>query len=770
MRPMKLRNYLILFCGLFLTVSLNAQPISPEYYLKTKGEVYFRFKADSKQTVDELSKIISIDNVNAEGEVRAYANAKEFERFSNMRIAYEILPHPGDSPEAAIMSTFDEIKTRKNWNTYPTYDAYVQMMYDFATNYPNLCQVTQIGTTVQNRKLLVAKISSNVNAIKPRFFYTSSIHGDETGPYVLCLRLIDYLLTNYGVDSRITHLLDNIEKYINPLANPDGTYKGGNNTVNGAIRYNANYVDLNRNYPDPAAGPHPDGNAWQPETVAFMNFAEADQFTQSANFHAGAEVANYPWDTWSRLTADNSWWVMVSNEYADTAQFYSPPGYFDDFGTGITNGYQWYRITGGRQDYMNYFQQCREFTLEISNFKIYPAAQLPNLWEYNYRSMLNYMEQCLYGIRGIVTDSITSQPVKAMVFVKSHDIDSSMVFTRLPWGNYHRLIAAGNWTLEFSAPGYVTKTISNVQTTNYNTVFLDVQLCPIGVWADFAADKTQVEAGESVNFTDNSVGSPTQWVWNFDGGNPSTSNSQNPQNIFYEEDGVYDVALTASNSSYSNTKTKINYIRVGNQYLMDNQTITTCSGKFYDQGGPNYDYSADQHLITTFFPAEPGKKIRIAFESFALEASQDCTRDYLKIYDGSSTTSPIIGTWCGSEGPDSVVSTDPSGALTVEFNSNMFVQTAGWVASIMCDSGVGISSQQKTKTFVHTSPTGKIEIYNAKQGTVATLFSLSGSKLIEKGLNASTEIISTHSLPEGIYLLRLTSDTETKVYKILLRK
>jgi hypothetical protein len=100
----------------------------------------------------------------------------------------------------------------------------------------------------------------------------------------------------------------------------------------------------------------------------------------------------------------------------------------------------------------------------------------------------------------------------------------------------------------------------------------------------------------------------------------------------------------------------------------------------------------------------------------------------------------------------------------------MFVQTAGWVASIMCDSGVGISSQQKTKTFVHTSPTGKIEIYNAKQGTVATLFSLSGSKLIEKGLNASTEIISTHSLPEGIYLLRLTSDTETKVYKILLRK
>jgi PKD repeat protein len=767
---MKLRNLLILLICLVLTTLINAQPLTPEYYLKNKGEVYFRFKADNKQTIDELSRIISIDNVTAEGEVKAYANAKEFAQFLTKNIAYEILPHPGDSPQAALMSTYDQIKNLNNWNTYPTYDAYVQMMYDFATNYPNLCQITQIGSTVQNRKLLVAKITSNVNAVKPRFFYTSSIHGDETGSYVLCLRLIDYLLTNYGVDERITYLVDNIEIYINPLANPDGTYKGGNNTVNGAIRYNANYVDLNRNYPDPAAGPHPDGNAWQPETIAFMNFAEANQFTQSANFHAGAEVANYPWDTWSRLTADNTWWVMVSNEYADTAQFYSPPGYFNDFGTGITNGYQWYRITGGRQDYMNYFQQCREFTLEISNTKIYPAAQLPNLWEYNYRSMLNYMEQCLYGIRGIVTDSITSQPIKAMVFVKNHDIDSSMVFTRLPWGNYHRLIASGNWTLEFSAPGYVTKTISNVATTNYNTVLLDVPLCPVGVWADFAADKTQIEAGESVNFTDYSVGNPTQWVWNFDGGNPSSSNVQNPQNIIYQEEGVYDVALTASNSSYSNTKTKINYICVGNQYLMDNQSITTCSGKFYDQGGPNHDYSAGQHLITTFLPAETGKRIRIIFHSFAVDSSQDCTRDYLKIYNGSSTTSPLIGTWCGSVGPDSVVSTDPSGALTIEFGSNMFVQAAGWEASVMCDSGVGISSPQESEVLVRTSQIGRIEILHAKPGTLATLFSISGSKLFEKALNSSIETISTHSLPEGIYFLRLTSGSKTKVFKIFNRE
>ncbi|MBK6966466.1 MAG: hypothetical protein IPH20_21865 [Bacteroidales bacterium] len=66
-----------------------------------------------------------------------------------------------------------------------------------------------------------------------------------------------------------------------------------------ARRYNINGVDLNRNYPDPEDGDHPDGYAWQPETVAFMNFAGQHDFVAAANFHGGVEVVNYPWDTWA---------------------------------------------------------------------------------------------------------------------------------------------------------------------------------------------------------------------------------------------------------------------------------------------------------------------------------------------------------------------------------------------------------------------------------------------------------------------------------------
>ena len=70
------------------------------------------------------------------------------------------------------------------------------------------------------------------------------MHGDELTGYVLMLRFIDDILNKYNVDSRITNLVNEIDIWINPLANPDGAYAGGNNNVWGATRSNANFIDL----------------------------------------------------------------------------------------------------------------------------------------------------------------------------------------------------------------------------------------------------------------------------------------------------------------------------------------------------------------------------------------------------------------------------------------------------------------------------------------------------------------------------------------------
>ncbi|MCX6273428.1 MAG: M14 family zinc carboxypeptidase, partial [Bacteroidetes bacterium] len=231
-------------------------------------------------------------------------------------------------------------------------------------------------------------------------------------------------------------------------------------------------------YPDPQDGPHPDGNAWQPETVAFMNFADAHDFNMGANFHCGAEVFNYPWDTKPQLTADDSWWYHVGRGYADTIHLYGPITYFTDLNNGVTNGYAWYEVNGGRQDYMNFFHHCREVTIEISDANIPTAATLPNYWNYNNRSLLNYLEESLYGVRGLVTDSVTGAPLKTKVFISGHDFDSSYVYTSLPVGNYHRYLYTGTYNLTYSASGYYPKTFNNVSATNHTTTLLDVQLIP----------------------------------------------------------------------------------------------------------------------------------------------------------------------------------------------------------------------------------------------------------------------------------------------------
>jgi hypothetical protein len=64
------------------------------------------------------------------------------------------------------------------------------------------------------------------------------------------------------------------------------------------------------------------------------------------------------------------------------------------------------------------------------------------------------------------------------VKTESHDIDSAWVYSDSATGFYNRMIITGTYNLTFSAPGYYTKTISNVYTKNDSTTILNVQLKP----------------------------------------------------------------------------------------------------------------------------------------------------------------------------------------------------------------------------------------------------------------------------------------------------
>jgi PKD repeat protein len=82
-----------------------------------------------------------------------------------------------------------------------------------------------------------------------------------------------------------------------------------------------------------------------------------------------------------------------------------------------------------------------------------------------------------------------------------------------------------------------------------------------GAAVDFTADKTTVGVGRIVSFTDLSSSNPNTWVWDY--GDGQTGSGSKPDHI-YRAVGVYDVTLTASNPTLTNSRTKNMYITVLN--------------------------------------------------------------------------------------------------------------------------------------------------------------------------------------------------------------
>jgi gliding motility-associated-like protein len=90
--------------------------------------------------------------------------------------------------------------------------------------------------------------------------------------------------------------------------------------------------------------------------------------------------------------------------------------------------------------------------------------------------------------------------------------------------------------------------------------------------ADFSAASIQGCSPFTVQFRDNSTGSPTQWFWDF--GNGITSSAQNPT-VVYTTAGKYTVRLIVRNAADQDYEQKTNYITV---FATPNARFTISSG------------------------------------------------------------------------------------------------------------------------------------------------------------------------------------------------
>ena len=846
------KDILIIACILLVSAVFGQTKSDLQFIEQTldqRGEIVLKFQHNgNRELVNELGQILSIDKVTSTY-VEAYANRAEYEQFKTYGIAYEPLYEYYTQTRAITMAT--TVAQMANWDRYPTYAVYLEMMNNYAINYPTLCKMDTVGYSVNNRPIITMVISDNIGTDEdePEFWWSSTMHGDETTGWYFMIRLVDYLLTNYNTDAQVTNLVNNMEIYISPLTNPDGTFSGSSNgtSIANATRANANNVDLNRNFP-PISGTVSSGN--QPEITMMTAYASAHHFVMAANGHGGTECLNYPWDqqnwfSYSHPHPDTDWWEYICQQYAGTchalnSSYLTGPGSMYDNSnnsTGITEGCDWYYTQGGRQDYMNYYHHCKEITMEWSNTKKLDCEYLNTYWGYNRQALLDYTEQALYGFRGIVTDACTNHPLSDVkVFINNHDADNSEVYTAAPVGDYHRPIYAGTYSVTFSKDGYVSKTLT-VTTQNMASVRLDVSLCPepsfttnppvayegrsiqfnntleactnssswtfegaspatstaasptviynapgtynvslstvsdngcsssttgqITVYeaippeADFSASETIVSIGNAVDFTDLSTNMPTSWQWTFEGGNPATSNEQNPT-VTYEEPGIYAVTLVATNDFGFDTETKTAYIEVVSVIDMSNDPIYACTGTYRDPGGDG-NYGNNARYTQTIYPSSEGAYVRLTFTQLGLQqttnwGSTTCN-DYITIYDGTSTSATQIGQYCGtnpsSVGTNGVVTaTNSDGALTIYFYSNNGTVNSGWEAEISCYQPEPVA---EFSAAITESCSRNISINNESEYATSYLWAFGDG-------TTSTEAEPTHTYAaNGTYTITLTA-------------
>ena len=127
-----------------------------------------------------------------------------------------------------------------------------------------------------------------------------------------------------------------------------------------------------------------------------------------------------------------------------------------------------------------------------------------------------------------------------------------------------------------------------------------------------------------------------------------------------------------------------------------NETFTAASGTITDNSGAS-DYQSNMTCEKLIQPRE-GERITLTFTSFATESGYD----FVRVYGGTTTSAPLLGTFSGSSFPP--VLTSGAGSMLIRFTTDGSVVAAGWSA---------------TYTTGAPPPTGCInETFTAASGTV----------------------------------------------------
>ena len=415
---------------------------------------------------------------------------------------------------AANLGNVDDI------NGYRTYAEAITELQQIAAAHPDICKLYDIGDSRgkqyfdagnnnysnYNHSIWAIKLSDNVETEEdePGIYYFGAHHAREPLGTEVVFNVLNYLVNNYGTNSEVTANVNSKQIWFVPMVNPDGHEIVLNqintdwrknirdNDGNGAVTPGSwaypDGVDLNRNYPwgwggqgtssDPTdityCGPSP---LSEPELQSIDGLMATHNFVAGISYHTYSELVLWPYGYNSGIYAPD----QTALADLGTAMGNAIPG--------LTGGHytpqvcwELYPCSGITDDYAYGKYGIFAYTIEMGQEFIPPANDVYQITADNLNAsmiLLNRLNKST--LTGHITNANTGEPVVAQIYINGIDNTGEPrdpYKSNATFGTYYRLLVNGNYTVTFSAYGYLSQTFNNVNINNVGQTILDVALLP----------------------------------------------------------------------------------------------------------------------------------------------------------------------------------------------------------------------------------------------------------------------------------------------------
>ena len=205
-----------------------------------------------------------------------------------------------------------------------------------------------------------------------------------------------------------------------------------------------------------------------------------------------------------------------------------------------------------------------------------------------------------------------------------------------------------------------------------------------------------------------------------------------------------------------------------------NETFTTASGTVIDNSGAlNY---LNNMTCEKLIQPSGGGTITLIFTSFNTESGYD----FVRVYAGSTTSTPLLGTFIGSSLPPAL--TSGAGSMLIRFTTDYSVVAAGWSATYTSSLTIGgkgaeeISGQenlQDTKLVAYPNPTSGIltveSSFTEEETCTIDLMNIYGQVILNQRINVlgGKFDIDLSEVSSGLYLLQIKTGRTIQSIRVI---